>query len=187
MRKNFHAIEDLFALLDQFGSYPDGVIEIPGRIPGTAFFPGGSGLWNTQPQTLPPSVPTGGSIIVGHNFDSEAGFQRSLHHAGENLKSATWRNLLAFLKQVGISPEQCFFTNAYVGLRAGDRAMGAFPGARDHDFACWCRNFLLDQLRLIQPRLILTLGVHVPRFLAPLSPELQIAWSDVTRFRMLDE
>jgi len=65
--------------------------------------------------------------------------------------------------------------------------MGTFPGARDHDFVCWCRNFLLEQLRLIQPRLILTLGVHVPRFLAPLSPELKVAWSDVTGLRMLDE
>ncbi len=187
MRKNVHAIEELFALLAQFGSYPDGVIPIPRRIPGTAFFPGGLGLWNTQPDELPPPVPIGGSIVVGHNFDSEAGFQRSFHHAGENLKSATWRNLLAFLKKVEISPAQCFFTNAYVGLRAGNRAMGAFPGARDHDFVCWCRDFLLEQLRLIQPQLILTLGVHVPGFLASLSPELKSAWSGVTGLRMLDE
>jgi hypothetical protein len=50
-------------------------------------------------------LPIGGCLIIGHNFDSEAGFQRAINHAGENLKSATWRNLLAFLKQVEISPE----------------------------------------------------------------------------------
>jgi uracil-DNA glycosylase len=187
MRKNIHPIEELFVLLEQFESYPDGVIQIPGRIPGTAFFPGGLGLWNTQPNAPPPPVPVGGSLIVGHNFDSEAGFHRSFHHAGENLKGATWRNLLAFLKQVGIAPEQCFFTNAYVGLRAGNHAMGAFAGARDPEFVCWCRNFFLEQLRFIQPRLILTLGLHVPGFLAPLSPELKSAWSDVRRFGRLDE
>ncbi len=187
MKNNAHAIDALFALHDQFGSYPDGVIRIPRRIPGTAFFPGGYGLWNTQPNELLPPMPVGGVKVVGHNFDSETGFHRSFHHAGENLKSATWRNLLTFLKQVGIPPERCFFTNAYVGLRAGDRAMGAFPGARDPDFVCWCRNFLLEQLRLIQPRLILTLGVHVPGFLASLSPELKSAWSGVTRLRVLDE
>ena len=101
-RKNMHAIEELFELLDQFGSYPNGVIQIPGRLDGTAFFPGGWGLWNTQPHELPPPVPIGGSLVQGHNFDSEAGFQRSFHHAGENLKSATWRTLLAFLKRVGM-------------------------------------------------------------------------------------
>ena len=65
--------------------------------------------------------------------------------------------------------------------------MGAFSGARDPEFVRWCRNFLLKQLRLIQPRLIFTLGVHVPGFLASLSPELQSSWSDVTRLRTLDE
>jgi uracil-DNA glycosylase len=187
MRKNVHTIEELFVLLGQLKSYPDGVIQMPGRIPGTAFFPGGLGLWNTQPNVPPPPVPVGGSLIVGHNFDSEVGFQRSFHHAGENLNGATWRTLLAFLKQVGIPSEQCFFTNAYVGLRTGNRAMGAFVGAQDPDFVCWCRTFLLEQIRLIQPRLILTLGAYVPRFLAPLSPELRTLWSEVTGLRMLDE
>ena len=187
MRKNTHAFEELFTLLDQFGTYPNGVIQISERIDGTAFFPGGWGLWNTQPHELLPLVPIGGSMVLGHNFDSEAGFQRSLRHGSENLKSATWGNLLAFLEQVGISPEQCFFTNAYVGLRAGKHAMGAFSGARDPEFVCWCRTFLLTQLQLIQPRLIFTLGVYVPGFLAPLSPELQSTWSDVTSLRTLDE
>lgn len=180
-------IDDLFALHDQFGSYPNGVIRIQEHILGTAFFPGGSGLWNSQPNELPPPLPIGGVIVVGHNFDSKTGFERSLSRGGENLKGATWRNLLAFLKQVEIPPEQCFFTNAYVGLRAGAYATGPFPGERDHDFVCWCRNFLLEQLRLMQLRLILSLGAYVPRFLAPLSPELRIMWSDVTRLKTLDE
>lgn len=181
-------IDYLFALHDQRSSYPDGVIRIPRRIPGTAFFPGGSGLWNTQPNELPPPLPIGRRVIVvGHNFDSELSFERSCSHPGENLKGATWRNLLEFLKQVGIPPEQCFFTNAYVGLRAGDRTTGRFPGERDHDFVCWCRNFLLEQLRFMQPRLILSLGVYVPRFLAPLSPELCKKWSHVKGFKTLDK
>ena len=81
--KEHSAIEELFALLDQFGSYPNGVIKIPERLDGTAFFPGGWGLWNTQPHELPPPVPIGGSLVIGHNFDSEAGFQRSFHHGNQ--------------------------------------------------------------------------------------------------------
>ena len=187
MKKTIRTIEELFELLDQLKSYPDGVIKIPGRIGGTAFFPGGLGLWNVKPHTSPPPMPVGGSLIVGHNFDSEVGFQRSFQQGSENLNGATWRPLLAFLQQVGIHPEHCFFTNAYVGLRAGNRAMGTFAGARDPDFVRWCRSFLLEQIRLMQPRLILTLGINVPRFLAPLSPELQQVWSEVTEFCMLDK
>ena len=107
-----HAIEELFALLDQFGSYPNGVMKIPGRLDGTAFFPGGLGLWNTQPHELPPPVPIGGSLVIGHNFDSEAGFQRSFHHAGENLKSATWRNKVPRNHAVGIACSEYHETGA---------------------------------------------------------------------------
>jgi uracil-DNA glycosylase len=177
----------LFALHDQLGSYPNGVIRISERITGTAFFPGGYGLWNTQPNEPLPPMPVGGIMVIGHNFDSEAGFEHSLSHAGENLKGSTWRNLLAFLKQVEILPERCFFTNAYVGLQSGDHAIGPFPGERDPEFVCWCQNFLLEQIKLMQPRLILTLGAYVPSFLAPLSPEIRCVWSGVKRLTTLDE
>ena len=39
----------------------------------------------------------------------------------------------------------------------------------------------------MQPRLILSLGVYVPSFLASLSSELRRVWSGVRRLTMLDE
>lgn len=187
MGNDFHAIHYLFALHDQFGRYPNGVIRISKRIPGTAFFPGGFGLWNTQPDEPLPPIPVGGVMVVGHNFDSEVGFEHAFNHGGENLKGPTWRNLLAFLKQVEILPEWCFFTNAYVGLQSGNNAIGPFPGERDHEFVCWCQNFLLEQIKLMQPRLILSLGAYVPSFLAPLSSELGCVWSGVKQLIKLDK
>ena len=187
MVNNFHTVNSLFELHDQLEAYPSGVIRISERIKGKAFFPGGYGLWNTQPGKPLPQMSVGGVMIIGHNFDSEAGFNRSLSHAGENLKGSTWRNLLAFLKQVEILPEWCFFTNAYVGLQLGNRALGPFPGERDPEFVCWCQNFLLEQIKLMQPQLILTLGAYVPSFMAPLSPELRQVWSGVNRLTRLDE
>jgi|SRR5579871_661730 uracil-DNA glycosylase len=184
---NTHVIEDLFTYLGTLRNYPNGTIKIPGRILGTAFFPGGSGLWNTQPNHALPSMPFGGVMVIGNNFDSEAGFEYSFNHLGEDLNGATWRNLLAFLKEVKIPPEECFFTNAYVGLVAGNSATGLFPGARSPDFVRWCQNFLLYQLRLMKPRLILSLGIYVPRFMAPLSPALNSSWSDITSFKVLDK
>lgn len=77
---------------------------------------------------------SGGIIVIGHNFDSEAGFKRSFTHGGEDMNGPTWRNLLAFLRSVDISPARCFFTNAYVGLMPGDKATGPFAGAKDPQF-----------------------------------------------------
>ena len=132
-------------------------------------------------------MPIGGVMIVGHNFDSEAGFKRTLKNGGENLKGPTWKNLLTFLKQVEIVPEQCFFTNVYVGLQSGDYSMGPFPGKRDPEFVYWCQKFLLEQIKLMQPRLILSLGSYVPAFLASLSPELGCKWSGVKQLTTLDK
>ena len=92
-----------------------------------------------------------------------------------------------FLKQVEIFPEQCFFTNAYVGLQLGNHAMGPFPGRQYPEFVDWCQKFLLEQIKLMQPRLILSLGAHVPSFLALLSPELRCVWSDVSSLTVLDK
>ena len=135
---------------------------------------------------LPPPLPIGGSIIVGHNFDSEAGFQRSYHHAGESLKSATWRNLLAFLEQVGISPEQCFFTNAYVGLKAGAALWAHFPA---HEITISCAGVGTSSSSSSGSSNHGSSSRWVSMCLGswPPFPELQIAWSDATRFRTLDE
>lgn len=182
-----HAVETLFERVQQFGPYPPGVTPVPSRIPGIAFFPGGAGLWGVEPGRLLPPAPTGGVMILGHNFDSESGFHYSLGHAGENLRGATWRNLLRLLREACVSPEMCFFTNVYMGLIAGNRAVGVFPGSRDPDFVRRCREFLLEQLRVMQPRVILTLGKEVIPVLAPLSPDLAPQWSDAPALAELDE
>ena len=126
-------------------------------------------------------------MILGHNFDSEAGFHHSLAHEGENLRGATWRNLLGLLREADVSPETCFFTNAYMGLIAGNKAVGVFPGSRDPDYVRRCREFLLEQLRVMQPKVILTLGKEVIPVLAPLSPDLTHQWSDAPSLPELDE
>ncbi len=69
--------------------------------------------------------------------------------------------------------------------------MGAFPGAKDETFVERCRGFFRVQLTICQPRLVITLGVHVPPFLAPLSDELRARWlSDKGKtltFQQIDE
>ena len=186
MEKAQHPVERLFEGLKTVEPYPEGVVHVPERLPGTAFFPGGMGLWHPEPEGTLPSMPVGGVMVLGHDFYSEAGYRRFVANRGESTKGPTWRNLLALLARVDIGPEQCFFTNAYMGLRAGSQNTGRFPGAKDPGFVDRCRAFLAEGLRAQSPRLVLTLGSHVPAVLAPLSEDLA-PWLKVASLKALDE
>jgi uracil-DNA glycosylase family 4 len=179
-----HPIDYLFERMEQVAPYPAGVVPVPCRIAGTAFFPGGAGLWQSGLEL--PTMPTGGVMVLGHNFDTLAGFERSLTHAGENLRGETWRNLLSLLDLSGISRKCCFFTNVYMGLIDGPSAIGTFPGARDPAFVSRCVPFLAEQIRVMQPRLVLTLGKEVVPVLAELSDDLA-SWRKVLSLRKLDQ
>ncbi len=180
-----HAVEALFSAMADVAPYPEGVMALPARIEGTAFFPGGAGLWNVSRGSPLPPMPTGGIMVLGHDFHSEAAFARSLAAGTEVKLSPTWPSLLRFLDEVGIKPEQCFFTNAYMGLRRGSRVTGRFPGASDKPFVERCRRFLLCQLSVQRPRVVLALGRFVPSLIAPLSPQLR-AWARARTFAQLD-
>jgi hypothetical protein len=184
--QKLHPVDRLFDKLREISPYPDGVVPVTQRIEGTAFFPGGAGLWGMEPDTPLPPMPIGQVMVLGHDFDTEVGYQQSLAQRGENLKSPTWRNLLWLLNQVQVSPATCFFTNAYMGLRAGNsNVTGRFPGARSPGFVQQCQAFLAYQIAVQRPRLILTLGRYVPAVIASLSADLA-GWARCTSFRVLD-
>ena len=165
--------------------YPQGVLPVPEPIVGTSFFPGGFGLWNPPASRPLPLFPVGGVMVLGHDFHSEAGYRASLARGYESPNQPTWRNLVALLDEAGIAPRDCFFTNVYMGLRAGVLTTGPFPGARSSEFVAHCRRFLARQVEAQRPRLILTLGVYAPQVLAPLSPEL-LAWTEGRGLKHLD-
>ena len=169
--------------MEMVAPYPPGVIAVPGRIPGTAFFPGGAGLWDVDPTAVPPTLPPlpiGGVMVLGHDFHSEAGFLASLDQRTEVPRvrergyriAPTWIALQRLFAEAAIPLHACFFTNAYMGLRAGAQTTGRFPGARDSGFVVRCQQFFLRQMAVQRPALILTLGAWVPAFLAPLAPAL---------------
>jgi len=95
--QKLHPVDRLFDKLWEISRYPDGVVPVAQRIEGTAFFPGGAGLWGTEPDTPLPSMPIGQVMILRHDFDIEVGYLWSLAHRGENLKSPTWKTLLWLL------------------------------------------------------------------------------------------
>ncbi len=183
-------LDELFRAMAAVSPYPPGVLPIQERISGTAFFPGGDGVWRsstTREATAPFPI-----MILGQDFDSRAGFERALARGSEVPAESdqwkanpTWRNLIALFGRVGIEPSACFFTNAFMGLRESAENTGRFPGAKDKDFAGRCRAFLSVQIRAVQPRLVFTLGSWVPRFLAEGIPELS-HWKESRSLRDLD-
>lgn len=165
--------------------YPAGVLAVPAPIRGTSFFPGGWGLWNPEGSTNLPPFPKGKVMILGQDFHSETGYKASVLRGAESMLQPTWRNLLALLRAAGIGPETCFFTNVFMGLRAGSATTGVFPGATDSHFVAHCRSFLARQLEMQRPNLVVTLGMHAPAILSPLSLELS-SWAAAKAIRQLD-
>lgn len=163
--------------------YPSDVLEVPIQISGTSFFPGGHGIWN--PDSDHPAFPIGGVMILGHDFHNAIGYTRAYSHWQENLRSPTWRNLLSVLEHAGIEESECFFTNFYMGLRQGKQVTGKFPGSKDAGFVSRCRLFLLHQIALQKPRLVLVLGNEVPKLISPLADKLR-SWKKYDGFTKRD-
>ena len=186
---NVPATHPLRTLWDQHHArqrYPRGVIAVPEPIPGLGFFPGGYGLFAAKKGQRLPKLPEGGVMVLGHDFHSEEGYKRSLRDGAEPDSSPTWRNLLDLLRKAGIKESDCFFTNLYMGLRKGSKTTGTFPGAGDEEFVAYCQGFLLDQIRMQRPRLIITLGIHVPPLIGALSKDLS-SWTEKRGIKHLDK
>jgi uracil-DNA glycosylase len=181
-----HPVEELWHQQHPVAGYPQGVIAVTEAIPGVAFFPGGFGLWRPDIGLPLPKFPIGQTMVLGHDFHSEAGYKKSLLQTRESEAQPTWRNLVTLLLRVGIALESCFFTNVYMGLRAGVATTGPFPGASDPEFVAHCTRFLAKQIAAQRPSLIITLGIHVPPILATLSPQLA-GWIHCRSLRELDE
>jgi len=173
-----HPVQRFRRRLEELAIYPPGVIPVPEYLRGTAFFAAAAGLLVTDPEGPLPPFPFGGVMFVGHNLDSESAFRRRLvsgrAHGGPDRPMLTWRNLYRLLDVAGLAASDCFFTNAYVGLKAGDDPTGRFPGADDPEFRLWCRGFLEEQVSVMKPRTVATLGTGARRFLSTMAPELDV-------------
>ncbi len=166
--------DDLFFQLNRIvKSYPDGIKQMPSdRIAGTAFFPGGDGLYEHK------NFPIEGIMVLGQDFDNEENFNQSKISRSEITKpkgNRTWDNLIAILENK-VSIEKCFFTNAIMGLREGNGKNTGRSKAflkKNELFLNECREFFKEQLRFQKPKLIIGLGAHIPMFLSETSSDLK--------------
>ncbi len=169
-----HPVEYLFTKLKDL-DYPDGLVPVPEVIRGTAFFPGGYGLWREVGEHLPP-LPLGEVMVLGQDFGKREDYREALRIGHELDTATTWRHLCPLLRDARIPPECCFFTNAYMGLRTGRSSTGPSPGTKHEGFRQWCQSFLREQVAKQKPRLILVLGLPAAELIASVSPDLA-EWS----------
>lgn len=104
-------------------------------------------------------------MFVGHNFDSERGYAISLARGGE-AEGGFWTRLLRMLESSGLRPEECFFSNALMGLKPG-KAEGEMPSVWGYKEQC--QSFLQQQVEIVQPRAVVALGVQAFRYVSKLT------------------
>ncbi len=153
-------------------------------VNGTAFFPGGSGLWRGSEHfgKLPKFFPDAPVMFVAHNFDSVSAYEKCLLNGGEP-GSFFWRILLSYLCKAGIQPECCFFTNVLMGLKPGS-AVGPMPEVPG--YLKECQDFLRRQIEIVQPSLIIALGQKASTrlaFLRPTVPFIRVLHPSARQFK----
>ncbi|EKD26257.1 MAG: hypothetical protein ACD_79C01298G0002 [uncultured bacterium] len=178
-------IEHLFQQLDEIvTAYPATICRMEGMLPGTAFFPGGQGLFIANPEHKP-EFPFGKIMVLGQDFDNATGFRSTIQNGDyDELNTPTWRIMLPLLKNVGINLSTCFFTNAIMGVRNAEGNIGTSPAFNSPEFLQQCQDFFIHQLTIQKPKLVIVLGKNVARFLLPLSENFN-AWKpcELSAFR----
>lgn len=149
--------------------YPAGIVEpISPKVHGRSFFPGGCGLFDGAEQPLVKRP----VMLVGQDF----GTRDYWNELGTNEEPAdgTWFGVEKLLAQADIDPRRCFFTNALLGVRVSESMEGPSPGLVSPTYVDACMAFVREQVRILQPSVVVTLGV-VPTML--LARELGVALS----------
>jgi Uracil DNA glycosylase superfamily len=138
-------------------SYPPHIYKIEAPfVVGTAFFPGGCGLWcGLAPfAPAPQRFPETPVMFVGHNYAGAEAFRRLRAKGGEG--GFWWRDIvLPLLLEAGIDPTQAFFTNALMGLKDG-ASLGSMNASRQ--FEAECALFLREQIEIVRPSVVIAFG-----------------------------
>ncbi|SMP80307.1 hypothetical protein [Noviherbaspirillum suwonense] len=163
----------LFNKLATLAPWPAELLPVPTLVDGTAFFPGGAGLWQESSATTSPDI-----MVIGQDFSTFAEHADMLAGQSRDIDSKTWVNFRALASTTGLDLCRCFFTNAVMGLRAYGSSEGPNPGYHrgNLEFMQRSQEFLSLQISVLRPKLILVLGLRAAVVLSACTPELK-EWS----------
>jgi uracil-DNA glycosylase len=152
-----------------------------GGLHGPAFFPEGLGLEDTAAAELNwPKI-----MAIGHNFGCEQ-YRDEIDASGREDDKATWRSLRRLLLESGESIGNCYMTNWFIGLQPGSNQVGVFLRTASSRYESQCRALLLRQIEMLQPRVILLLGLEVVGRAHEAVPALQ-AWAGARSWISVDQ
>lgn len=176
-----HPVLALRAILtaDFTHDLPPGVHAVEPWCAEPQFFPGASGMptehsWpDVQPGSrgIPdrlPSVDQRDVMVLG-NFQATVTSYRRIVDGAIGGFPVTWRALRHLL--AAIEPSRTFLTNVHPGLPDADRDTAPFPTTPS--YLARCRRLLTAEIRLLQPRLVVSLGTPAARMLAAVTPALE--------------
>jgi hypothetical protein len=142
------------AAIDELITARDRIVKNYGRLlpcreltAAVSAFPGGSGFLDGEPGERQ-------IMFLMHNYDGSVNALRP-----ENYKDAFWSTLEVYLNGSGIERKDVFLTNYYMGLRPG-LAPGEMASFGGPDFSAQCRHFFSEQVRIINPSLVVVCGNH---------------------------
>jgi hypothetical protein len=138
-------------------AYCPGAVKVGLRVEGTSFFPAGIGLWrDSEPRGKAPiDFPKFPIMILGHNWGTVRELKQAHRNGTDGMLSPSWKCLLRYLGAAEVDPEDCFFTNVFVGLQP-EKSKGKMCASEE--FKTQCRAFLHKQIETVKPRLVATLG-----------------------------
>jgi hypothetical protein len=122
-----------------------------------------------------------GIMAVGQDFHSEKQYDQTRMHPGQNLTKGMWPRFKDVYDRAGADFQNTFFTNAYMGLRKGEKSTEYFR--RDRPKFCEKMPVVFwEQVETQKPKLILALGKRVVPFMADLSVDLH-CWKGKTTIK----
>ncbi len=159
--------------------------ELP--LTGTAFFPGGDGLYKEMQSSITriPKI-----LVLGQDYDNEINFGKVKNRPDQSElgnKNTTWVNLLKLFGEERVG--ECFFSNVIMGLRKGDsKNTGPSKAFAKSNSMFFEQNiaFFFEQLKHLKPKGIVCLGIQVPVFLGACFPEQFTKLKTVRSFSELD-
>ena len=170
-------------------SHSNGMLPVE-EMRGPGFFPGCTGTIDSRQDITGLRV-----MVLGQDFDTEANHKRIDKSKGEIENNTTFRNLRKLLTELDIDVKDCFFTNAYMGLRPENNTegktinTGTSPAAKKgaEDFAKDCQEFFMKQLEVVQPEVVLVLGKETAKFVSKVFPEECSKWADIRTLKSFYE
>ncbi|NFH70896.1 hypothetical protein FDC35_11195 [Clostridium botulinum] len=165
--------EVLYKNIDMVNPYPIMVKPVDKMLNLTAFFPGGKGLWLEEHSEVFPTI-----LVLGQDFSTVDMYKKMLKNEKTDLDTPTWKELIKLFNEAMIDFKDCFFSNVFMGLRDTEHMTGKFPGFKDKDFVKRNLDFLLYQIDIIKPKVIITLGRPSSEMLAKLSESALQCWKD---------